>query len=125
MSITITTLNNDAAVAKTFTAVGGGTSKWYNSTDATATFSQELLVKQQLVQAKGQPQKRRALVQSKARMVDSLSGLEEEIVMNFTVLTPVLLQNLSTTQRKDCLAYLRNLVTATIEEQLCNGELGP
>jgi hypothetical protein len=125
MSITITTINNEAAVAKTFTKVSGDRTQteYYNSTDAASTFDCRLFIKQQIIGKKNGINIRRALVQVKSILVDSTTGIPEEVTCNLTLTTPVQLQNLSTTQRKDVVAYVRNLVTAAVEEQLAMGEL--
>jgi glucan phosphorylase len=125
MSISITTINNEAAVAKTFTKVGGDrqVSEYYNSTDASATFDSRLFIKQQIVGKTNGIPNRRALVQSVVSVIDNITGNTETFTVNLTLTGPIQLQNLSTTNRKDALAYVRNLVTAAVEEQLAAGEL--
>lgn len=125
MSITITTINNEAAVAKTFTKAWDDRtqSEYYNTTDATALFDQRLSIKQQIIGKQNGVSVRRSLVQSKATVVDSISGLSEVITANLTITTPIALQNATVTQRKDVVAYIRNLVTASVVEQLAFGEL--
>lgn len=125
MSITITTINNEAAVPKTFTKVGNdrGTSEYYNSSDATNTFDSRLFIKQQIVGKQNGIPQRRSLVQSVITVADLTSGVRESFTANLTLTGPIQLQNLTTTNRKDALAFIRNLVTATVEEQLAFGEL--
>lgn len=125
MSITITTLNNEAAVAKTFTKVSGDRtqSEYYNSTDTTALIDDRLFIKQQIVGKQNGVPVRRALVQSKVTVLDVTTGLSETVTANLTITTPTSMSNVTTTQRKDRLAFIRNLVTATVAEQLAFGEL--
>lgn len=125
MSITITTLNNEAAVAKTFTKVSGDRtqSEYYNSTDTTALIDDRLFIKQQIVGKQNGVPVRRALVQSKVTVLDVTTGLSETVTANLTITTPTSMSNVTTTQRKDRLAFIRNLVTAAVAEQLAFGEL--
>jgi len=125
MSITITTINNESAVAKTFTKVSADRtqSEYYNSTDASNSFDGRLFIKQQIVGKQNGVALRRALVQSSINVIDITSGISEKVTVNLTLTTPVTLQNLSVNNRKDAMAYIRNLVTASVLEQLAFGEL--
>lgn len=132
MSLSITTLNNEAAVAKTFTEISADRNyhEWLNTTDYTTTFDQRIIVKQQLAgKSKQGVPLRRSLVQAKCQAPvsivvhgDTVSTIEE-IVANLTILTPVGLASLTATNRKDLIAFLRNFVTATVCEQLARGEV--
>jgi len=123
--IAITTLNNEAAVAKTFEKQdqGPGYSKWINSTDESATLHTYLDIKSTVVAPKGAPKRRRALSQLRMLMVDTISGLEEEILVNLTINLPVTLQNLSATQRNDCVAFVRNFASAANIALLARGDV--
>lgn len=130
MPITITTLNNEAAAAKTFTEIGKDrvSSEWYNATDETATFSNRLTIKQRLNGKNGNGVNlRQTLVQCTATtLIDQTAAAldaPEEVKINVTIVTPVSLQGLSVTQRKDCLAYIRNFLTATNLEYLVLGQV--
>lgn len=131
MSLSITTLNNEAAAAKTFTNVGAdlSTHKWFNATDATANFANNVTIKQSII---GKDKVtgvslRRALVQitaeSPAHLVVGVAVPAEQITVNLTVTTPTALSNLTATNRKDVMAYVRNLLTAAFLEQLAAGEI--
>jgi hypothetical protein len=131
MSLSITTLNNEAAVAKTFTNVGSNLDvhKWFNATDKTTSFDNNVTIKQSIIgkdKATGVAI-RRSLVQITAESPAHLSGLNllpnETITVNVTVTTPTALSNLTATNRKDVMAFVRNLLTATFLEQLASGEI--
>lgn len=131
MAITITTLNNEAAAAKTFTEVGKDrdTSEYINASDSTSSLDGRLFIKQQIIgKTKTGVQIRRSLVQSKftAPTTVTIGGnsvvVPEEIVVNLTITTPVALATLTATQRNDLVAFVRNLVTAANVAKLANGE---
>jgi hypothetical protein len=131
MSITITTLNNEAAVAKTFTEISKDRSvgEWINSTDSTSTLDGRLLIKQQVIgKTKTGVPIRRSLVQSKfvAPTTVVLGGnsvvVPEEVTVNLTITTPTALATLTATQRKDLVAFVRNFITAANVDKLANGE---
>lgn len=131
MSITITTLNNEAAVAKTFTEVGKDrvTAEWINSTDSTSSLDGRLIIKQQtLGKTRTGVPIRRSLVQSKfvAPTTVVINGnsvvVPEEVTVNLTITTPVALATLTATQRKDLVAFVRNFITAANVDKLANGE---
>jgi hypothetical protein len=131
MSLSITTLNNEAAVAKTFTNVGSNLEahKWFNSTDKTSTFDNNVTIKQSII---GKDKTtgiaiRRSLVQitaeSPAHLAVGVLVPNEQVTVNLTITTPTALSNLTTTNRKDVMAFVRNLLTATFLEQLAAGEI--
>lgn len=131
MSITITTLNNELAVAKTFTLLGRDrtTAEYRNDSDSTTSLEGLLTIKQQVIgNTKTGIKIRRSLVQSKfiAPTTVVINGnsvtVPEEIVVNLTITTPVGLATLTAALRKDLVAFVRNLVTAANVEKLANGE---
>lgn len=123
--IVITTLDNEAAVAKTFTKIGNSMteSKWLNTTDDSVAFHNTIEIKQQTVKPKGAPARRRSLVSGKTEVVDVTTGNVEDTIINITVSQPLFLQNTTSTQRADVLSYLRDLMTAAVLGQLSNGEV--
>lgn len=125
MSITITTLNNEAAVAKTFTLIGRdrAVGEWIDSTDDLASFHQRLFIKQSIAGKQNGVDLRRSLVQSQVSAIDVTTGLIETVNFNCTLLAPTVLQNISLTAVKDSVAFSRNLLTASVVAQLLNGEL--
>jgi len=131
MAITITALNNEAAVAKTFTEIGKDmvSSAWYNSTDETSTFHQTLTIKQRITGKNGNGiAMRQTLIQCKATTpVDSIGSdplvAPEDVFVNVTINTPVALQGLSATNRKDLVAFLRNFLTAANVDALVTGQV--
>lgn len=132
MPLTITTLNNEAAAAKTFTEIAKDrqSAEWLNTTDSNSTLDIRLTVKQsQLGKTRTGVAIRRTLVQAKAVAPTTVvisgnsTSVNEEITANFTLTTPVGLATLTTTQRKDLVAFLRNFLTASVVEQLARGEV--
>lgn len=132
MPLSITTLNNEAAAAKTFTEIAKdrNSAEWLNTTDSTAALDIRLLVKQQLVgKSKTGVAIRRSLVQTKAIAPTTVviggnsTVVNEEITVNLTITTPVGLATLTATQRKDLVAYIRNFVTAANVDALAQGQL--
>lgn len=132
MPLAITTLNNEAAVAKTFAEIAKDRSsaEWLNTTDSTSSLDIRLLVKQQLVgKSKTGVSIRRSLVQTKAIAPTTvvIGGnsvvVNEEITVNLTITTPVGLATLTSTQRKDLVAFIRNFVTAANVDALAQGQL--
>lgn len=132
MPLSITTLNNEAAVAKTFTEIAKdrNSAEWYNTTDSTASLDIRLNVKQQLIgKSKTGVAIRRSLVQTKAIAPTTvvIGGnsvvVNEEITVNLTITTPVGLATLTATQRKDLVAFIRNFVTASNVDALAQGQL--
>lgn len=130
--ITLTTLNNNAAVAKTFTEIAKDktSAEWVNTTDSTSTLDVRMSVKQQILsRTKTGVPIRRSLVQVKAVAPTSvvLNGntttIAEEITMNFTIISPTALATLTPTTRADLLAYLENMLSPTVIEQLVRGEV--
>ena len=132
MPLTIATLNNEAAVAKTFTEISKDrtNAEWLNSTDSTASLDCRIIVKQQLTgkTITGIPI-RRSLVQAKitAPTTVVLNGtsknISEEITVNLTVTGPTALATLTPTQRKDLVAYIRNLCNGSFVDQLAQGQV--
>ena len=132
MPLTLTTLNNEAAVAKTFTEISKdrNSAEWLNTTDSNATLDIRLTVKQQLIgRSKTGVGIRRALVQAKAIAPTSVviagntTSVNEEITVNLTITTPVGLSTLTATQRKDLVAYIRNMCTGNMVDQLVQGQV--
>lgn len=126
MSLSITTLNNEAAVAKTFTAISSNDkqSEWINTTDSTSTLDGRFVVKQSIIgKGKNGVMIRRSLVQSKFTAVSAVGADPEEITVNLTVTTPVALATLTATLRKDLAAFIRNFCTGANIDKLANGEL--
>lgn len=131
MSISITTLNNEAAAARTFTEISKDrlVSEWINTSDSTTSLDGRLFIKQQIIgKTKTGVPIRRSLVQSKytAPTTVVLNGnsvvVPEEIVVNLTITTPTALATLTATQRKDLVAFVRNLVTGANVDKLVLGE---
>jgi hypothetical protein len=127
MAITITTLNNEAAVAKTFTEVSKdrSTAEWYNSTDETVNYHGTVSIKQRLTgKSANGVQLRQTLIQAKAIGTDGTKAeFPEEVFINVTINTPVGLSVLTATLRKDLMAYLRNLLTAANVDALVTGQV--
>lgn len=132
MPLTVTTLNNDAAVAKTFTEIAKdrNSAEWLNTTDSTAALDIRLSVAQQLLgKSKTGVAIRRSRVQAKAVAPTSivLAGnttvVNEEITVNLTITTPVGLATLTPTQRKDLVAFIRNFVTGANVDALAQGQV--
>lgn len=132
MPLTLTTLNNDAAAAKTFTEIAKdrNSAEWLNTSDSTSTLDIRLLVKQQLIgRSKTGVGIRRSLVQAKAVAPTSVviagntTSVNEEITVNLTITTPIGLSTLTATQRKDLVAYIRNLCSGSVVDQLVQGQV--
>lgn len=130
MSIAITTLNNEAAAAQTMTLLGRdlNSAKWYNATAETATVHGRLTIKQSLTPAtKNALLTRRTLVQY--NLVKSVDGagaplaIPDQLTVNVTIVKPEFMQVLGTTAVHDCVAVLRNLLTASVVTQLIAGEV--
>lgn len=133
MSITITTLNNEAAVARNFTEINKDRfiAEWQNASDSNgSTLDGRLFIKQSLTgKTKTGVPIRTTLVQSKyvAPTTVVIGGnsvvVPEEVVVNLTIKTPSTLATLTATQRKDLVAFIRNFCIAANVDKLCNGEL--
>jgi hypothetical protein len=133
MPLSITTLNNEAAVPKSFTEISKDkqSAEWYNSTDSVLGGKDiRLVVKQRLTgQTKTQVAIRQSLVQVTAKVPTSVvlqgntTTVMETITVNLTITTPVGLATLTATDRKDVVAYIRNFVTAAVVDQLVQGQL--
>lgn len=133
MSITITTLNNEAATARTFTGIAPSRpsqSAYINASDSSATKRGTLEISQS-VSGKtrtGVPI-RRVLVRSRytAPTTVVISGnsvqVPEEVKVDLTLTMPDSLATLTATDRKDLVAFIRNLCTAANVDKLSNGEI--
>lgn len=123
--ITVTTINDSAATAKTFTltGVGVGEQTWYNSTDESNTYSVTLSTKSVLSGKTkyGQPI-RRVTVTCKAVKIDSTEPAEEIISTQFSCFVPNKYALLSAPQVKDCRAFLLNFLSEANFMKLLSGE---
>jgi hypothetical protein len=92
MAITITTLNNSSAVAKTFTEIGKdrANAEWLNTTDATATRDDRINIKQSFLGTKTKlgSRIRRSLVQYRLVVPTATAGINEELIVNVTFTCP-------------------------------------
>lgn len=134
MAITITTLANNAAVAKTFTEIGKdrNSAEWYNATDDTASFHNFLTIKQRIGRknAIGIPV-RETLVQFTAEQSNLVEigvgttplDATEVLKINVTIQSPTSLQALTATNRADIAAFMRNFMTAANVEALVLGQV--
>jgi hypothetical protein len=131
MSLSITTLNNEAAAAKTFTLIGRDkvSSEWLNTSDSDDDFTSTLVIKQQQIgkNAFGVPILR-TLAQLKVAAIDTSGTANrdtnvDEFTVNMTVTGPKLLTSLTDTNRKDAVAFIRNLMSASVLTQLLRGEV--
>jgi len=129
MAITITTLNNEAAVAKTFTEIAKDrtSAEWYNSTDESTSLHNTLSIKQRIQgkNAQGIPL-RQTLVQCKMSGIgsgDPPLETPEDVWINVTINSPTSLKALTSTQRKDVMAFLRNFLTAANVDALVTGQV--
>lgn len=131
MPITITTLNNEAAAAKTFTEIAKDrtSAEWYNATDETSYFGNRLIIKQRLngKNGNGTPLRQTLIQCTASQALDSGSSThlaEPEVVkVNVTIVTPTSLLGLTSTNRKDVMAFLRNFLTAANVEALVTGQV--
>ena len=132
MPLSITTLNNNAAVAKNFTEVGKDrvSSEWLNSDDSTTTLDSRMFVKQRVIgKTKAGVQIQQSLVQYKIVAPTSVvingntQTISEEITVNFTITSPKALATLTSTQRKDAVAFLKALLTGANIDALCQGQV--
>lgn len=128
MPITITTLNNNSAVAKTFTEISKDrtSAEYLNTTDTSSVFDSRIVIKQQEIgKSKGIPI-RRALVQVTAKAPDVQNGslaAPETITVNFTLTGPAFMNNLDGAKRRDAVSYLINLLTNDVIDRLARGEV--
>lgn len=132
MPITIGTINDEAAVAKTFTEIAKdrASAEWLNTTDATASYDCRLVIKQQML---GKTQTgipiRRSLVQCtiKAPLTVTVGGSEmirqEVVTVNMTITTPEALTALTTAQRRSAVAFVKGLITNSVVDQLVQGQV--
>jgi len=131
MPITITTLNNEAGVQKTWEQVNNGTqsSEHRNVTDSTAATPVLIQIRQRKVgQApNGSPVRQSnvtALMTTPSTVVmpngNSASKLET-FKISVSITGPENASVLTATNRKDLMAYLRNLLTASNIDKLVAG----
>lgn len=131
MPITITTLNNEAGVAKTFSEVAKDktSSQWINTTDSTAGAKITLDIRQSIAGTapNGSPVRRstvRAVHQVPSTVImpngNSKTQLESyQVVLSIT--GPETASVLTATQRKDLVAFIRNTVVAANVDSLAQG----
>lgn len=133
MSLSITTLNNRSAAAKTFTLIRRDpVAEWVNSDDSNATFDQRIKVRHEDITDKNSGIKhRRTNVQLTAvRPTDIVLGngntrtIEETFTVNFTMSGPKNLATLTDNDRKDVIAYLISFLGVSgMQTALLRGEL--
>lgn len=131
MSLTITTINNDSAAAKTFTLLGRDktSAEWLNTSDSDDDEKISLSVKQQTIgKTSTNVPIRRTLVQTKIEHAGQGAAATgdvqlETFTVNLTLTGPVVLTSLTSAQRKDMMAYIRNFVTSGVVDQLVRGEV--
>lgn len=132
MPLTITTLNTESAVAKTFVEIAKdrASAEWLNTTDSNSTYDVRLIVKQQVIgKTKTGVPIRRSLVQLKAVAPTTvvLNGnsqtVAEEVTVNLTITSPTALATITSTNRIDLVAFLRNFVTASNVTALTQGQV--
>lgn len=126
MAITITTLNNSAAVPKTFVEIGKDrvSAEYENSTDFSATKRGKLFIKQSVLsKTKTGTPIRRSLVQY--QMVGSDDGVNspETITVSFTITSPETLSVLNAVDRQDATAFVKDLLTNAIVTALSQGQV--
>lgn len=131
MAITITTLNNEAAAAKTFAEIAKDrmSAQWYNSTDwsnpaTTLTIQQKVTG---MDKPSGSPiQMSSVLVETRVPITVVVNGIEVTRHERFTcrvILTGVQVGNVTDTQKKDVVAYARNFLTGANALALVRGEV--
>jgi hypothetical protein len=132
LPITLTTLNNNAAVAKTFAEVGKdrNSSEFLNTDDSTTTKDSRLIIKQRLTgKTRSGVQIRQWLCQYRISVPTSvvINGntvtTTEEITVNLTCSQPVALATLTSTDRKDAIAFLKNLLLPATVDALSQGQV--
>jgi hypothetical protein len=128
MPITITTLNNEAAAAKTFSEMGKDrvSAQWVNTDDLSSVFTGELTIKQQkLGKGPNGVPVNRCLISYQIRSIGTVTNTDpaETFTINVTLTGPTVLGALTDTQRNDALAYLRNFLTAAQMARLLRGEV--
>lgn len=131
MPITITTLNNEAAAAKTFAEVAKDkvSSVWLNTTDSTSGTRIELQVRQSTLgpAPNGSPVRRSTVtlkhsVPSTVVMANGNSKTQlEQYTLSCTLTGPEVASVLTSTHRKDLAAYLRNFLVAANVDALAQG----
>lgn len=134
MAITITTLNDSATTpaANTFVEVAKDrtSAEWINTTQSTSTLDGRFIIKQTLAgkSRTGVPI-RRTLVQSKFTAPTSVVvggntlTINEECTVNLTITTPVGLATLTTKQRTDLVAFIKDFATNANINALVQGQV--
>jgi 6,7-dimethyl-8-ribityllumazine synthase len=132
MPLSITTLNNNAAVAKNFTEVGKDrvSSEFLNSDDSTSTFDSRMVIKQRLTgKTKSGVPIRQSLVQYKIVVPTSVvingntQTISEEMTVNLTLTAPVAFAILTSTNRKDAVSFIKNFLTPANVDALSQGQV--
>lgn len=133
MSITITSLANNAAASKTFAELFAdrSTHEWINTDDSTSGVESKLRIynqKQGKSRLNGAPVRRASVVASiKTPVSIQVNGSDrtiyEEMQVQLTLVKPELLTTLTETQMKDLLAFVKNAVSATVLVQLAQGQV--
>lgn len=127
MAITITTINNSSAVAKTFTEIGKDrqNAEWLNTTDAAANRDDRINIKQSFLGTKTKlgSRIRRSLVQYRLVVPTATAGVSEELIVNVTFTCPETRTVVTDTHVVDAMAFLRNLITDTNVPKIVRGEV--
>lgn len=126
MPLSITTLNNEAAAAKTFVEIAKDkvSAEWLNTTDSNASMDSRLTVKQSLIgkNKAGNPI-RRTLIQHRIIVGTSVAGVTEEVTCNLTITRPTISTSLTSVHIKDAVAFLRNLATGATVDAVGQGQV--
>lgn len=131
MAITITTLNNEAAAAKTFVEIGKDlqNSSWVDTSDESSTLATSMVIKQSIIGKRVGTNIpiRRTLVQCKISALEGGTSTgdasPDDFTVNVTMTGPVLLTSLTATNQNDALAFIRNFLTAANQAKLLRGEV--
>lgn len=124
MAIQITTLNNAATVAKTFTEISKDrtSSEWLNTTDV-ATMDNRIIIRQSLSAPKNGARVRRTLVQIKLVKPVSGSTEKEEATFNCTFTAPEGSVTITDTDLQDLAFFARNFLGTANVSALRRGEV--
>lgn len=134
MAISITTVNNSAAVAKTFSEMGKDrtSSQWRNSSDGSSAYSAILDIKQNASagrDARGNPLRRTSFSCTIARPIEivnpngSTKYTEEKVVTTVSITKAPLSTVISDTDVKDSVRYATNPLTDPMILALVAGEV--
>lgn len=135
MAITITTLNNNAAVAKTFTEQGKSLTEaqWYNTTDQAATYSNRIVIKQMNNagrDARGNQLRRsqvQCVIERPIEIVNPVNGAikqaSEKVTCTVSIVAAPLSPTMTSADKQDVVEYLRNFLTDSVVTSLTNGEI--